>query len=67
MRKEKYQANLVEKVCFEIFKFHHGQERLYELDTEADELYETIFDKYNGQFNLKYSGECWYFGVLFLH
>ena len=58
MRKEKYMANLVAKVCLEIFKFHHDKERLYELDTEADELYETIFDKYNGQFNLKYSGEC---------
>ena len=28
----------------------------YKLNDEAEDLYEEIFDKYNGQFNFKYSG-----------
>ena len=29
---------------------------MYKLDEEASKLYESIFDKYNSQFNMKYSG-----------
>ena len=44
------------KVCLEIFCHHHDKDIMYKLDEEATELYECIFDKYNLQFNMKYSG-----------
>ena len=44
------------KVCLEIFHHHHDKEIAYKLDGEATKLYESIFDKYNSQLNMKYSG-----------
>ena len=51
-----YDENLIGKVCLALFKIHHNKSICYKLNDEAEELYEEIFDKYNGQFNLKYSG-----------
>ena len=53
---EMYEEDLIEKVCLALFKIHHEKAICYKLNDEAEELYEDIFDKYNGQFNLKYSG-----------
>ena len=53
---ETYHEDLIGKVCLSLFKLHRDKAICYTLDEEAEELYEEIFDKYNGQFNLKYSG-----------
>ena len=47
-----YHEVLIGKVCLSL---HQEKAICYVLDEEAKELYEEIFDKYNGQFNLKYS------------
>ena len=53
---EKSDSELMGKVALALFKHHRNQQITYELDQDAESLYETIFDKYNAQFNLKYSG-----------
>ena len=54
---ETYDKDLIGKVCLALFKIHHEKAICYKLNDEAeDHRYEEIFDKYNGQFNLKYSG-----------
>ena len=50
-----YNEDLIAKVCLSLFKLHREKAICYTLDEETEELYEEIFDKYNGQFNLKYS------------
>ena len=52
---ETYHKDLIGKVCLLLFKLHQDKAICYTLDYKAEELYEEIFDKYNGQFNLKYS------------
>ena len=54
--RQKYNDDLMGKVCLEIFHHHHDNEITYKLDEEATKLYESIFDKYISQFNMKYSG-----------
>ena len=54
--RQKYNEDLMGKVCLKIFHHHHDKDITYKLDAEATELYESIFDKYNSQFNMKYSG-----------
>ena len=53
---EMYDEDLIGKVCLALFKIHHEKAICYKLNDEAEELHEEIFDKYNRQFNLKYSG-----------
>ena len=53
------------KVCLEIFNLHHDKEIMYKFDEEASKLYESIFDKYNSQFNMKYSGNNYWNKWLF--
>ena len=53
---EKHNPDLMGKVALALFKHHRNQQITYQLDQDAESLYETIFDKYNAQFNLKYSG-----------
>ena len=50
-----YNEDLIGKVCLSLFKLHRDKAICYTLDEEAEELHEEMFDKYNGQFNLKYS------------
>ena len=38
-----------------ILTHHHNRGITYELDEEADKLYEQIVDKFNDQYNLKYT------------
>ena len=57
----KYDEDLMGKICLNIFQHHIDKSITYELDKEAEEVYEAIINKYNGQFNLKYSGkDGWY-------
>ena len=53
---EMYDEDLIGKVCLALYKINHEKAICYKLNDEAEELYEEIFDKYIGQFNLKYSG-----------
>ena len=39
-----------------IYLLHRDKDTLYELSPEAEEVYEEICEKYNDQFNLKWSG-----------
>ena len=54
---EKYDQELMEKIALALFKHHRSQQIIYQFDEDAESLYKTIFDKYNAQFNLKYSGK----------
>ena len=36
--------------------YHKDKSIMYELDAEAEVVYEEIVEKYNDQFNLKWSG-----------
>ena len=51
-----YNENLIGKVYLSLFKLHQDKAICYTVNEEAEELYKEIFDKYNGQFNLKYLG-----------
>ena len=53
---ENYDNDILGKVALELYKFHRASEMVYALDAEAEQLFEEMFDKYNGQFNMKYSG-----------
>ena len=53
---ESYDADLLGKVALAIFKHHKDVGICYALDCEAEEKFYDIVDKYNEQFNLKYTG-----------
>lgn len=40
-----------------VYNRHKDKKVVYTLDPEAEEVYEQIAEKYNGQFNLKYAGK----------
>ena len=61
----KFPRDMVGRVLFAIYNLHHDTDTVYTLDKEAKELFESIFDKFNGQYNLKYSGR--YIWLLFLY
>ena len=50
-----YDDHVVGQVMSKIFVHHSETDTCYTLDEEAEKVYENITDKYNGQFNLKYS------------
>ena len=50
-----YDDQVVGQVMAKIFAHHSETDTCYTLDQEAEQVYENITDKYNGQFNLKYS------------
>ena len=50
-----YHENIVGMVLYEILKHHHDKGIHYELNPEAEDMFEEIIDNYNAQFNLKYS------------
>ena len=50
-----YNENIVGMVLYEILKHHYEKGIHYELDPEAEDLFEEIIDNYNAQFNWKYS------------
>ena len=51
-----YDEDLMGKVSSCLLFKHCEKVICYRLNDKAEDLYEEIFDKYNGQFNLKYSG-----------
>ena len=51
---KKYDRDLIGKVMLAILSYHYKEEHVYQLDAIAENMYESIIDKYNGQFNLKY-------------
>ena len=57
---EKYDPDLMGKIALALFKHHRSHQIIYQFDDKAESLYETIFDKHNAQFNLKYSGKKFY-------
>ena len=50
-----YNDHVVGQVMSKIFAHHSETDTCYRLDEEAEKVYKNITDKYNGQFNLKYS------------
>ena len=50
-----YDEKVVGQVMAKIFALHSETDTCYTLTEEAETVYENITDKYNGQFNLKYS------------
>lgn len=53
----KYDKDLMGKVALQLFKHHRHAGICYEHDEEASMRYESIIDKYNEQFNMKYGSE----------
>ena len=43
--RQKYNGDLMGKVCLKIFHHHYDRHITYKLHAEATELYESIFDK----------------------
>ena len=57
--KQLYDVNLMGKIMREIYMHHVDKDVMYELSQEAEEVYENICEKYNDQFNLKWSGNMY--------
>ena len=62
---EKYDPDLMGKIALALFKHHRTNQIKYKFDEKAESLYKTIFDKYNVQFNLKYSGNNSYEVIIY--
>ena len=54
--RDKYHPDLIGQIALAIYNHHKDRKIVYRLDPYAEEVYEHIAEKYNGQFNLKYSG-----------
>lgn len=50
-----YDENLMGKIALAIFEWHNGKKICYSLNGESEEAYESIVEKYNDQFNLKWA------------
>ena len=50
-----YDDNVMGQVMAKIFVHHSETDTCYTLTEDAEKVFEAITDKYNGQFNLKYS------------
>ena len=48
---------LINSIADNIYKYHKEKDVMYSLDEEAQEVYDEIVEKYNAQFNLKWSGK----------
>ena len=53
---QKYDDKIIGKIANTIYNYHKDKSIMYELDAEAEVVYEEIVEKYNDQFNLKWSG-----------
>ena len=51
-----FDPNIMGLVMKAIYVHHRDKDTLYQLSPEAEEVYEEICEKYNDQFNLKWSG-----------
>lgn len=62
--RQSYDVNVMGKMMREIYMHHFERDIMYELSEEAEEVYENICEKYNDQFNLKWSGNiCYYLQI----
>ena len=52
---QRYEENVVGKVLAGIYQFHANKATTYSLDSEAEKVFENIVDKFNDQYNLKYT------------
>ena len=52
---QRYEENVVGKVLAGIYQFHANKTTTYSLDSEAEKVFENIVDKFNDQYNLKYT------------
>ena len=50
-----YNDNVMGQIMSKIFAHHSETDTCYTLTEDAEKVFEAITDKYNGQFNLKYS------------
>ena len=50
-----YEENIVGKVIAGIYRWHASKSVTYYLDLEAEKVFENIVDKFNDQYNLKYT------------
>ena len=55
--KERYPPDLLCKLALEIYNLHYQTDTLYELDGEAEDAFEVIVDRYNGQYNRRFLGK----------
>ena len=53
---QKYDDKIIGKIANAINNYHKDKSIMYELDAEAEVVYKEIVEKYNYQFNLKWSG-----------
>ena len=53
---QKYDDKITGKIANTIYNYHKDKSIMYELDAEAEVVYEEIVEEYNDQFNLKWSG-----------
>ena len=53
---QKYDDEIIEQIANAIYNYHKDKSTMYKLDTEAKVVYEEKLEKYNDQFNLKWSG-----------
>ena len=54
---ENYDENLIGKIVLNVVTLHLENQICYKLSKEASKAYEKIINRYNEQFNLKYSGK----------
>ena len=50
-----FPENFLGSIMLNIYQHHKESQIMYELDDKALERYESIVDRYAGQFNLKYA------------
>ena len=53
--RENYDDNILGQVALAIYKYHHKKPTTYVLNEKAQDTFDEINDKYNAQFNLKWS------------
>lgn len=57
-----YDKDIMNRVALAIYEHHYDANICYELDEEAEALYEEIFDRYNRQYNMRYA--CTYITLI---
>ena len=53
---QKYDNKIIAKIANAIYNYHKDKSIMYELDAEGEVVYNEIVEKYNDQFNFKWSG-----------
>ena len=53
---QKYDDKIIGKMANTIYNYHKDKSIMYKIDAEAEVVYKEIIEKYNDQFNFKWSG-----------